>query len=384
MAAPPASSFDRRCLDVAYNAPDAAAAITRSLRENGVVVITGVFPSEFVDAAARALVTALEGLSDGVSHKDLRTWREEQLPPQTRFGLFQSRLGSTAAAWRVRAHPAVRDVFTKVYSGLRGARVEEFVTSIDGVNVRPPVAPFYDADDGADWAHFDLTRDAPDECVQGQAVLTDTTAGFRCSPRSHLIYADVVRDVKGSLGDPSDWCLLPSGMYAGVRARVQALGGAFQIPIIAPKGSMILWLSATLHSAKGQDKPVGAARVRPRVLDPLHNFRVVVYVCYRPQSEVDEAHFARLMDAHRHSLSTCHSGRRVFPRTPRARRGGRVDYSPVFRALMSADGDAAAFTPLDEPMRALLSRTVRGGEEEDAPRAAMGAEGAAPAPAAAL
>ena len=308
----------------------------------------------------REIVGALEALSDGVTHADLGSWTEERMPPQTRFGLFQSRLGNSAAAWRVRTHPAVRDVFTKVFSGLRGEPVREFVTSVDGVNVRPPVAPFYEPD-GDDWAHFDLTRDEPEECVQGQVVLTDTTAGFRCSPRSHLLHTEVVTQVMGSLENQSDWCLLPKEKYEGVRARVEALGGAFQVPILAPKGSMILWLSATLHSAKAQDRPAAARRraARGGARNALENFRVVVYVCFRPAGEVDEAHFARVREAFECSLTTCHSGRKTFPRTPRARRGDRLEYTAMIRDLMGPAGDRMAIAPpLDDAIESLITRRL--------------------------
>ena len=35
--------------------------------------------------------------------------------------------------------------------------MSEFVTSIDAVNVRPPIGPYYDPR-APDWAHFDCAR----------------------------------------------------------------------------------------------------------------------------------------------------------------------------------------------------------------------------------
>jgi hypothetical protein len=44
--------------------------------------------------------------------------------------------------------------------------VSEFVTSIDAVNVRPPIGPYYDPR-APDWAHFDCARyGCVFECVQ--------------------------------------------------------------------------------------------------------------------------------------------------------------------------------------------------------------------------
>ncbi len=171
-----------------------------------------------------------------------------------RDGLFQCRVGNVKAAWDLRCDERVHSVFRAAYSSLRGRAVDDFTTSIDAVNVRPPVAPFYDADSSRDWAHFDLTRPGMAyECVQGQVVLTDTTAGFRCSPRSHSIYEEIQRKVMHlPETDTRDWGLLRPDAYPAVEEMVKAIHGAFQIPILTRKGSMILWLSATLHSAKLQ------------------------------------------------------------------------------------------------------------------------------------
>jgi hypothetical protein len=44
--------------------------------------------------------------------------------------------------------------------------VSEFVTSIDAVNMRPPIGPYYDPR-APDWAHFDCARyGCVFECVQ--------------------------------------------------------------------------------------------------------------------------------------------------------------------------------------------------------------------------
>jgi hypothetical protein len=67
--------------------------------------------------------------------------------------------------------------------------------------------------------------------VQGQVVLTDTTAGFRCSPRSHLVFEDALRylGVKPS-GRPDDWAKLRDDHYPVLR-----------------KVSLLLWLCIQLH-----------------------------------------------------------------------------------------------------------------------------------------
>ncbi len=61
------------------------------------------------------------------------------------------------AVWDLRAHPAMSTIFTAVYSDLRGKPVRDFATSLDAVNLRPPVRPYHD-EDTPDWAHLDLGR----------------------------------------------------------------------------------------------------------------------------------------------------------------------------------------------------------------------------------
>ncbi len=56
----------------------------------------------------------------------------------------------------------------------------DFSTSMDGINVRPHMAPYQN---GKDWAHIDQTiPNNPFLCVQGQVILSDTSACFRASP----------------------------------------------------------------------------------------------------------------------------------------------------------------------------------------------------------
>lgn len=169
---------------VAFEDPDFKYKLPEILKEWGVVVITDVFSPDECEASVTQLVNYVETLSDGFDHKNPKaTWIKEHIPPAVRDGLFQCMIGNLPAVTNIRSDPRVREVFTTVYSDIRGKPVTEFVSSLDGVNIRPPVAPFYD-DSMRDWAHIDISRcGAMTECVQGQVVLTSTSASFRCSPR---------------------------------------------------------------------------------------------------------------------------------------------------------------------------------------------------------
>ena len=262
--------------------------------EYGLAVVTHVLPDDECDAHVDSLVTYIERLGTGVDRHDIRgTWTPDRLPPQTRPGLFQCLLANTPAAWTIRAHPHVRRIFQTLYSRLRGGPVDEFIVSNDGINLRAngldgqrpskratkggqPSAT--DTTDTADWAHLDQTsRDNVFLCLQGQAVLANTTAAFRASPKSVHAYRAILDACHVAPDNDSNWLKFAAGDYDMLRRLVEAVpGGAWQVPIRAPKGSFIVWTSSTVHSA------LRAERIEPAVpTDVWRGYRAVIYVCYR-------------------------------------------------------------------------------------------------------
>lgn len=242
---------------------------------------------------------------------------------QTRSGLFQGVVGNLPAVWGVRAHPRVCDAFKHMYLNTRewvgdASELGQLVTSVDGVNIKPPTEPFAEpasaeqdakygpggVDMESDWAHVDqlggkwwntfqgqvrtgcrsavaaavppsTARAAPHRsttrltvlCHCGhvlQVLLTNTSAGFVCSPRSHLIVDQVLAangcsKVTGRSGFNR---LRNQAVYAKVAGMVRELGGHFQVPVCAPAGSLVLWSSTTLHSARLHVRPATPSAAR--------------------------------------------------------------------------------------------------------------------------
>jgi hypothetical protein len=221
------------------------------------------------------------------------------------------------------------------------------------IHVKPPMAPFHDPA-GKDWAHTD-NQGATDRCVQGQVVLTDTTASLVASPCSHRIVSALTHfrrthDINGDFCD-----------RRAASAMVHEAGGRFQVPILAPKGSMIVFLSATLHSAKFLDggllpepepepepaagsgdmredvreEPLGSGGTDtvtdtdtgagvgadpaprlgfgPDVSSPWIGWRCVVYVAFRPREGLPQSHLDKLRFAFSRSVITRHGGDEIFP-----------------------------------------------------------------------
>lgn len=337
--------YTRVALDVAFSLADHSPALFHErvgavLRSFGVCVVTDVLTPRECDAHCDALCWSLEQLSDGFTRRDLSTYEASVLPPMAAVGMFQSRLGAVRAAWEVRADPRVATLFEAAYSSLRESPVTQFVTSIDGVNLRPPVPPYHDPQ-AQDWAHFDVGRfGATLECVQGQVVLSDTSGCLRVSPKSHLLFEAIM----GCMGfqDPGsvyDFVPLRPSLYDRVATMVRGVGGQFQVPLFVPRGSVILWLSSTLHSAQTQSPP-GTVQLEG---SPWADWRCVVYVCYRPKEEVDDDHLDRLQAAFRRNLCTNHSGKATFPSDPGP--SSDVRHTAKIRTLVSQEGDGPGLHP---------------------------------------
>ena len=336
---------------IAPFACDTAAEAVASLREHGVAVLLDVVnkPDRWSDRLFAELATAFpQGqLGDAAGIGD---WRN--LPPQTRPGMFQALVGNLPSVWALRSYPRVCALFHKMYTLLRGVEdVGPLVTSIDGLSTTPPPcttthqrsaarpAPAawaakypYAVDPLHDWPHTDQVEGPVDQFLQAQLVLRDTSASFVCSPKSHQLYDAIRTALAGSAASSAPtqstgakWFRIKSQEDMAVAADVVARhGGQWQIPIVAPKGSMIVWFSTTIHSA------------RPQVRDDPR-WRAVVYVCHRPLREVGDAramraHLKRLRRALEENRMTNHSGSKMFPKAPGGRYSAQRVYNPVLEA----------------------------------------------------
>lgn len=346
-----APSFVMSTPPIAPFACHTAAEAVASLREHGVAVLLDVLhkPDLWRDRLFAELATAFpQGqLGDAAGIGD---WRN--LPPQTRPGMFQALVGNLPSVWALRSYPRVCALFREMYTLLRGVEdVGPLVTSIDGLSTTPPpcttthqrsaarpapaawAAKYPHAVDPLhDWPHTDQVEGPVDQFLQAQLVLHDTSASFVCSPKSHQLYDAIRTALAGSAASSAPtqstgakWFRIKSQKDMAVAADVVARhGGRWQIPIVAPKGAMIVWFSSTIHSA------------RPQVRDDPR-WRAVVYVCHRPLREVGDAramraHVKRLRRALEENRMTNHSGSKMFPKAPGGRYSAQRVYNPVLEA----------------------------------------------------
>ena len=113
------------------------------LRKYGVCVIPGVFTRSECDSWMKEILSNIEIISGNQkNHKRPDQWTEDKFPPQVRYGLFQNIFNNLKPVWQIRRDPRMKNIFKPVYSELRGAEVDDFVCSIDGINIQPNISRY--------------------------------------------------------------------------------------------------------------------------------------------------------------------------------------------------------------------------------------------------
>lgn len=297
---------------VDFGAGNFDAQLALAFMKSGVVVIEGVFAAEECNRAMDEIVSAFERLSPNLRRDAPNTWIRANLAPQTRVGLYQAVVGNIAPVWRLRTDLRVARIFTALYSALRGELVTDFIVSGDGLNLKPNrVGPY---EPTKDWPHLDQTDGSPFLCIQGQAVLTNTTAALRASPGSHLAFGKVLAATGGQ--SRVGWRKFDPATAELAKAEVLEAGGQWQVPVLSPRGSFIVWASSLVHAARVQlgPEPDDAS-------DPWKGWRGVVYICYRPRAEFSAAQLKKRREAFEQNRVTNHRGTKIFPTNPMARYG---------------------------------------------------------------
>ncbi|AYV76215.1 MAG: hypothetical protein Terrestrivirus5_37 [Terrestrivirus sp.] len=294
-------------------------------REFGVVVITDVMSKNLCDEKVSEVITNFE-LIGTVKHFNKNNWVDEDLPPQTRPGLFQALVSNLKPVWEIRSNDNIGNIFEILYSNLRNKNYtsNDFIVSGDGINVRPNGIEDY-AKVQSDWPHCDQTkRNNPYLCIQGQMVLTNTSASFVASPKSHKIFDQIMDYYKREDG-PSNWLRINDGSVNDIKKMVENIGGNWQIPIVAPAGSFIVWSSTTVHSAR---KAIQEELKDKN--DPWKGWRCVIYVCYRPKEEFTQEELYIRQKAFFENRVTNHWGNHIFDKKP----GAKMNYKNARHQLI--------------------------------------------------
>lgn len=330
------------------------------LRKYGVCIVRGVVSADECARRVESLYGELNALFPELDRAGYE-WTSRNTPLGPRPGLYQSMVSNLPTVWETRLDERVRGVFRDTYATLRARPdLTRLTVALDGVNVRPRREPYHRGAEG-DWPHLDQTRDAPkigvahdvtETCVQGQVVLNDSSSCFVASPRSHLVHDALLTEIESSSKGSKNWHPFARGDRASARSIVESVGGVWQMPIRAPRGSLILWFSSTVHSAKLHDPIVQVPRDPP----PFFDWRVVVYVCYRPRDEMSVAERRRLARAVAENRVTNHWSARLFPKTWRFY--DETKHSPSVRRYAKNPQLVYDTFPITKELRARIAEVI--------------------------
>ena len=311
---------------ISYDDDDFFDKLLVNIKRDGLVVVTNVFDVDECDNLVNDIVAVFENLGTGIDRNKIeKTWTPYNLPPQTRAGLFQALMSNLEPVWQIRSNRKIGKIFRKFYSDFRGEPQRDFIVTGDGINVKPNnVGPY---DKGNDWAHIDQTcYDDVYQCVQGQAVLTNTSACLVASPKSHLLY-DYIRSKFGLEEMDSNWFRIPEASISSIKKKLEKIGGQYQIPILALKGSCIFWLSSLIHAARLQLGP------EKSIQNEWDGWRCVVYVCYRPLSEFTHRQLNTRINAYKNNRTTNHWGK-LFSKKPGSFHMYKIKKHPVIESML--------------------------------------------------
>lgn len=244
------------------------------LEEQGYCVIPHVLsPSEAEVLYERVWHEFIEKAWPNCKMDDRRNWKET-FPIHNPFAIFCGPAGQIQPMWDVRQDPRIVDIFAEIWN------THELIVSMDGLSLMCPVEiregytkPFPHVDQGIlfDYASESPLKTAP-YTIQGQFLFEDSfegDGGFYCIPKSHLRFGKFT----------------PKELFAACPS----------VHVIAPRGSLILWDSRTVHWNQHASK------------DSLSsNVRMVGYLCYVPKSRLTEEGRKIRQKAFEKGVSTTH------------------------------------------------------------------------------
>ena len=277
----------------------------KDLEELGYCVIPHVFStSETEILYERVWHEFIEKAWPNCKMNDRSNWKET-FPMHNKMGIFAGPAGQTQVMWDLRQDPRIVEVFSHIWN------TQNLIVSMDGLSFMCPpdiregyIEPWPHVDQAIlrrqdNFAHnnnppvgfvSESSLSTKPYTIQGQFLFEDSfdgDGGFYCIPKSHLRFSEFVPQLEiiDTLEFTKD---------ERKKARTDYLQSFFfdqatdetGIPyclkqITAPRGSLILWDSRTLHWNQHPSKDRISSRVR-----------MVGYLCYVPKARLTEEGWA--------------------------------------------------------------------------------------------
>ena len=268
--------------------------LTNTLEEHGVAVLPNVFREvecEYVKNCTFEYLAKNHGVKEPQDF--------ERLHP-VGGGIYHSYgISLIKEVLDMKTDERVENIFKTIWNG------EDVTMSLDGINIGPPAIHLkpgnkFEVPAGFHTDQSSLKREKC--CVQAFLNLEHTEDGDGCLSvlkGSHNFHAQFFDHFK--LVVHKDWFLINQNHYDWFISK-----GCEWVKILAPKGSMILWDSRTIHKATTP------------MFNRVHEdrWRFVIYVCYTPARLQSDEDTRKKKEAYVHNMCTSHwpYNVRLFPK----------------------------------------------------------------------
>jgi hypothetical protein len=294
----------------------------KDLEELGYCIIPQILPTSETEVLyQRVWREFIEKAWPNCKMDDRSNWKEA-FPMHGQYGIFSGPAGQTQVMWDLRQDSRIVDVFAQVWN------TNDLIVSMDGLSIMCP--PEIREGYFVPWPHVDqaiMRRldnvahnntppiDFESESslstkpftIQGQFLFEDSfdgDGGFYCIPKSHLRFNEFALQLEAIAA-------LEVSRDERRKARIAYIQDFFvhgtdesgnpyiMKHITAPRGSLILWDSRTLHWNQHPSKD------RPSSDNP--KVRMVGYLCYVPKARLTNESSALRREAFEKGVSTGHN-----------------------------------------------------------------------------
>ncbi len=306
--------------DVVQN--DSTTSYLKDLEELGYCVIPNVLPlSETQELYERVWHEFVEQAWPNCKMDDRSNWKEA-FPMHNRWGIFAGPAGQTQVMWDLRQDPRIVAVFAQLWN------TSDLIVSMDGLSLMCPseiregnieLWPHVDQAVLKRLDHVAHNNNAPLDFVsesslstnpytiQGQFLFEDSfdgDGGFYCIPKSHLRFEEFAPSLEAitamDISRAERRKIREIFLRSFFESHKDASENDYCIKhVTAPRGSLILWDSRTLHWNQHASKE--------RVSNGLPKVRMVGYLCYVPKARLTEENKILREQIFRDGVSTGHN-----------------------------------------------------------------------------